>query len=61
MDNKQTMRYFRMGVGVSFTDAEANYILGASCKQAGVLLGKLMQERGFCVDGDSYIPPGLVV
>lgn len=57
-DNKQTMRYFRMGVGVSLTDAEANYILGASCKQAGVLLGKLIQERGFCVDGDSYIPQG---
>ena len=57
-DNKQTMRYCRMGVGVSLTDAEANYILGASCKQAGVLLGKLIQERGFCVDGDSYIPQG---
>lgn len=54
MDNKQTMRYFRMGVGVSLTDAEANFILGASNKQAGALLGKLMQERGFCVDGDSY-------
>lgn len=58
MDNKQTMRYFRMGVGVSLTDAEANFILGASNKQAGALLGKLMQERGFCVDGDSYIPEG---
>ena len=58
MDNKQTMRYFRMGVGVSLTDAEANFILGASCKQAGELLAKLMQERGFCVDGDSYIPQG---
>lgn len=58
MDNKQTMRYFRMGVGVSLTDAEANFILGASNKQAGSLLGKLMQERGFCVDGDSYIPQG---
>lgn len=54
MDNKQTMRYFRMGVGVSLTDAEANFILGASNKQAGALLGKLMKERGFCVDGDSY-------
>lgn len=57
-DNKQTMRYFRMRVGVSLTDAEANYILGASCKQAGVLLGILMQERGFCVDGYGYIPEG---
>lgn len=58
MDKKQTMRYFRMGVGVSLTDAEANFILGASCQQAGALLSKLMQERGFCVDGDSYIPQG---
>lgn len=57
-DNKQKMRYFRMRVGVSLTDAEANYILGASCKQAGAILGKLMQERGFCVDGYGYIPEG---
>ena len=58
MDNKQTMRYFRMRVGVSLTDDEANSILGVSYKQAGAILGKLMQERGFCVDGYGYIPEG---